>query len=66
MDKKIINITVEGGVIQDISNIPDDISIEVHDYDCDTEPDPDDEYNSTKEDQNGDFYWESVWENGMV
>lgn len=59
--KKIINVTVEGGVIQDISNIPNDISIEVHDYDCDEEDC--DENDPVETDTDGNVYWKSVWEN---
>jgi len=63
MEKKKITVIVEGGVIQEILDIPDDITIEVHDYDVDTEPDEEDEFNNTVEDENGDYYWKSEWSN---
>ena len=52
---KII-IIVEGGLIQDISNIPHDIEIEVRDYDTDGA----DEEN-TKKDSDGDEYLIGIW-----
>lgn len=63
MEKKKITIIVEGGVVQEILDIPDDIIVEVNDYDCDTEPDPNNIHNSTRVDTNGDYYWLSEWSN---
>lgn len=58
MKKHKILITVDGGIIQDICDIPDNIEIEVHDYDCD-EYETDD--NNVETDENGDEYWKSIW-----
>lgn len=63
MKKKKITIIVEGGIVQEILNIPDDIIILINDYDCDTEPNPNDPYNSTKIDSNGDYFWLGRWSN---
>ena len=52
-----INIIVEGGLIQQIYNIPKGIKIIVHDYDTDGI-----ETDDTSKDQNGDVYVESTWE----
>ena len=38
-EKKVIRITVEGGLIQHIEGIPDDVKIIVKDYDVDGIPD---------------------------
>ena len=56
-DKKTIVITVEGGLIQWIAGIPEDVRIVVKDYDVDSV----DEENLTT-DENGDEYVESVWD----
>lgn len=64
MDKTIIRVIVEGGVVQDISNIPRDIVVEIRDYDTDQLPDPDDPSNYSKEDENGDIYWCTEWDSG--
>lgn len=53
---KKINITVEGGVIQDISDIPKGVNVVVRDYDCEG---CDEEL--LKTDQDGNYYIESVW-----
>jgi len=65
-NKKLITVIVEGGCIQEILDIPDDVKIEVRDFDCDDLPDPDDEYNCARENEDGDIYWESMWENNDV
>jgi hypothetical protein len=53
--KKIVQITVEGGVIQDVE-CPSGVQVLVRDYDVDgTEID-------LAEDETGDEYIESVWE----
>ena len=61
MSKRIIMIHVEDGMIQDISDIPEDIETVVMDFDCDTYPDPDDPDCNIKENEDGDCYWESVY-----
>lgn len=62
MKKKIINITVEGGIIQNIDNIPEDIEVHVMDFDCDSDPEEDSDHIRKNED--GDCYWFSVWDSG--
>ena len=59
MKKHKILITVEGGVIQDISNIPENTEVEVYDYDCDEYPN---DNNNVEVDEDGDEYWKSVWD----
>lgn len=61
MKKKIINITVEGGIIQNIDDIPEDIEIHVKDFDCDSEPEEDSDHIRKNED--GDCYWFNIWSN---
>lgn len=58
MNKKIITITVEGGVIQSIDDIPEDIEVHVKDFDCDSEPG---EESNIQRNEDGDCYWFSVW-----
>lgn len=54
---KTIKITVDGGVIQDIMDIPEDFQVVVRDYDVDgTE-------NNLLVDEDGHNFIESVWEN---
>lgn len=52
---KIVHITVEGGVIQDVQ-VPDGVAAIVRDYDVDGVED------GLQQDENGDQYIESVWE----
>lgn len=52
-------ITVEGGVIQSIDNIPRDVVIEVRDFDVDDAGDP----HVRRSPESGDLYRESIWEN---
>jgi len=59
--KKEITIIVEGGVVQEINNIPEDITITLKDYDCDEEDCGEDDPVET--DTDGNVYWKSVWEN---
>lgn len=54
-----ITVTVEGGVIQDISDIPPDVKVVVKDYDVEG-GDPED----MKTDDNGDEYFEGIWNEG--
>lgn len=61
MKKKIINITVEGGIIQNIDNIPEDIEVHVMDFDCDSGPE-DTLAGNIRENEDGDCYWFSVWD----
>ena len=57
--KKII-ITVEGGIVQNVSGIPRGAAIEVHDHDTDgATPEEDDRL---RRDKNGDVYHLSSWE----
>ena len=52
---KIVRVTVEGGVIQDI-DCPEGVRVIVKDYDTDgSEAD-------LKQDDNGDDYIETIWE----
>jgi len=56
-DKKTITITVEGGVIQGIAGIPEDVRIVVKDYDVEgAEP------NNLSHDENGNACVVSEWE----
>lgn len=55
--QKIITITVEGGLIQWIAGIPDDVRIVLKDYDVEG-ADPSD----LSRDENGDDYHMSEWE----
>ena len=58
---KII-VQVEGGVIQDILGIPDDVIVEVHDWDVD-EGDHDIEvFGPLLEDEDGNKYIKTLWE----
>lgn len=50
-EDNIINVTVEGGVIQNIVNIPDHVTVRIRDYDSD----------GTKKDQDGNRYFEADW-----
>jgi hypothetical protein len=52
---KIVRITMEGGVIQDIT-CPKGVKVIVWDYDVDGSEE------SLKQDENGDDYIETVWE----
>lgn len=58
MTKKIITVIVEGGVIQDILDMPDDIQIHVKDFDCDSEPE---DNGGVREDEDGNCYWFNIW-----
>ena len=61
LDNKII-IDVDGGLIQDIHNIPDGVEIEVRDYDTDGETSEDGD-EDIFEDDNGYSYFLGVWKN---
>jgi hypothetical protein len=52
---KTINITVDGGVIQDITDIPNDVQVIVRDYDVDGNEE------NLLEDEGGYNYVESIW-----
>jgi hypothetical protein len=56
-DQHAIVITVEGGVIQSIENIPPGVRIVVRDYDVDGT-----ERAGLVEDENGEQFVESIWE----
>jgi len=53
--KKVVRITVEGGVIQDIE-VPKGVRVILRDYDVDGEE------KKLQKDENGDPYIETVWE----
>jgi hypothetical protein len=53
---KIVEITMEGGVIQGIT-CPEGVKVVVRDYDCEGV-----EAELLKQDENGDNYIETVWE----
>lgn len=53
---KTIQITVEGGVIQDISNIPKNVRVQVIDYDTQGA-----EKEILSEDSDGNEFVESIW-----
>jgi len=55
MEKRVITVVVEGGVIQNICDIPEDIQIVVRDFDVDGSEDNLTEYE-------GDECVESTWE----
>lgn len=53
---KIVNVTVEGGVVQYI-DVPEGVRVVVKDYDvegCDEA--------ELEEDENGDYFFEAIWE----
>lgn len=52
-----ITVIVRGGVIQDIQNIPDDITVRVIDYDADGKSEED-----VDRDENGEYCTISTWE----
>jgi len=52
--KKTVRITVEGGVVQHVQ-VPKGVTVVVRDYDVDGEDE------GLEEDENGDKYVESVW-----
>ena len=52
--KKIVRITVEGGVVQHVE-VPKGVQVIVHDYDVDGQEE------GLEQDQNGDSYLESIW-----
>ena len=56
-----IEITVQGGVVQEV-NAPAGVTIIVKDYDLCEGPDPDDPQDNVIEDENGDYYERLVWE----
>jgi len=56
---KTINITVEGGVIQDIWDIPEGVEIRIVDYDCEEEVSKD--FPNVRVNADGDRYYESIW-----
>ena len=53
--KKIVHITVEGGVVQHVE-VPKGVQVIVRDYDVDGAEE------GLEEDENGDNYIESVWQ----
>jgi len=52
---KIVRITMDGGVIQDIT-CPEGVKVIVKDYDTDSTEE------AVKQDDNGDNYVETIWE----
>lgn len=57
--KKIVEITVEGGVIQHIE-VPKGVVVQVRDYDVDSDDIGDSDYDIRKDD-NGDPYYYAEW-----
>ncbi len=55
MNSKVVHITVEGGVIQDIQ-VPRSVKVIVRDYDVD-----DVEPEQLQRDEQGDEYIETIW-----
>jgi hypothetical protein len=53
--KKIVRITVEGGIVQHV-DVPHGVQVIVRDYDVDGQED------GLQQDENGDCYIECVWE----
>jgi hypothetical protein len=62
MEKHRIIITVEGGIIQDIRNIPPGIVIEVRDYDCEGIDEIGPLQPGTDRDEHGSVYAKGEWE----
>lgn len=58
--KHIILITVEGGVIQDISDIPPNVVVQIHDYDVEGI-----EEDKLRPDARGDLYYPMYWESNQ-
>ena len=54
-EMRIINITLQGGVIQDVQ-CPEGVQVVVRDYDTDGVPN-----DQLRQDDNGDQYVESTW-----
>ena len=59
-DKKRIVIHVEGGAVHEVWGIPDDVIVEIHDYDVDG---IDSSIENVQTDHNGDEYVLVEWEN---
>ena len=53
-----ITITVAGGVVQDVDDIPDDVAVCIHDYDC--EALVEDPADGIHQDRNGELFFRSV------
>lgn len=60
MAEKIIIIVV-GGVIQNVLDIPQDVEVEVRDYDTDQREEGDHGGDVICKDKAGDFYREGLW-----
>ena len=56
MNERVVHVTVEGGVIQDVQ-VPDGVKVVVRDYDIDGE-----EPECLQRDEHGDAYIETIWE----
>jgi hypothetical protein len=54
---KIVRVTVKGGVVQHVE-IPEGVKVIIRDYDVDCSED-----NQLQQDEDGDKYIESIWEN---
>jgi hypothetical protein len=57
--KKIVQITVSGGVIQDVQ-VPKGVIVQIKDYDVDSDDIRDPDYD-IREDKDGDPYYYSEW-----
>lgn len=57
MEPNTIVITIEGGLVQDVSNIPPGMKVVVRDYDCEGADD-----DELSKDERGDDCYVTVWE----
>lgn len=60
MEKKRIIVIISGGVVQGFDNIPEDVEIEVRDYDVQDE-DENSEYHDIFRDDEGNLYERDIW-----
>jgi len=58
-----ITIIVKSGMVQDVKNIPDNVTVAVRDYDIDNLPD---KYFNILKDENGDRYMKTIYYNGEI
>lgn len=58
-----ITIIVKSGMVQDVKNIPDNVTIIVRDYDIDNIPE---KYFKIIKDENGDRYMKTCYTNGEI
>ncbi len=55
----VITVTVEGGIVQGVQNVPEDVAVAIHDYDTDGSEEP-----GLRTATDGDAYTEAVYEGG--